>query len=49
MSDANFSPSIVAPRSASSRMIAAYFSGLGDNGDSIAVKVLELVVKKFAK
>ncbi|HEX6756218.1 MAG TPA: hypothetical protein VF109_09775 [Mycobacteriales bacterium] len=30
-------------------LIAAYFSGLGDNGDSIAVKVLELVVKKFAK
>ena len=30
-------------------LLAAYFSGLGDNGDSIAVKVLEQLVKKFSK
>jgi hypothetical protein len=30
-------------------LIAAYFSGLGDNGDTIAVKVLEQLVKKFPK
>lgn len=30
-------------------LLAAYFSGLGDNGDPIAVKVLEQLVKKFSK
>lgn len=30
-------------------LIAAYFSGLGDNGDTIAVKVLEQLVKKYSK
>lgn len=32
-----------------SGLLAAYFSGLGDNGDAIAVKVLEQLVPKFKK
>lgn len=30
-------------------LLAAYYSGLGDSGDAIAVKVLEQLVKKYSK